>query len=83
MTRIVWNGVDGHVEADLAVRRGYDFDGVFLYSGPHKFEAFEAREVVLADLPKDEDGEPDFDKVYGTETGRLHVCDHDTKTTAR
>lgn len=73
MTKIIWNGCDSYVEADEARRRGYDCDGDTLYHGAKAFEAFEAREVNLDDLPKDDDGEPSTDGVYGTETGRYYV----------
>lgn len=72
MTQIVWNGCDGYVEADEALRRGHDFDGYNLYHGGQKFTPFEAVEINPADLPKDEDGEPIVDGVFGTETGRFY-----------
>ena len=72
MTKIVWNGCDGYVEADEAVSRGHDFDGEKLYHGAQEFTAFEATEINPDDLPKDEDGEPIFDRVLGSETGRFY-----------
>ena len=74
MTKIVWNGVDSYIEASEATRYGHNFDGSTLYHGAHSFEAFEAREVSLESLPKDDDGEPDTDGVLGTETGRYYIA---------
>ena len=73
MTKIVWNGCDGYVEAEDAVARGYDFDGEKLYHGAKEFTAFEATEVSPADLPKDEDGEPDVDGVFCSESGKVYM----------
>lgn len=70
MTKIVWNGCDGYVEADEAARRGHNFDGVKLYHGAQEFTAFEAVEITPDDLPTD--GEPIVDGVMGTETGRFY-----------
>lgn len=72
MTKIVWNGCDGYVEADEAVQRGYDFDGEKLYKGLQEFTAFEATEIDLASLPQDEDGEPVVDGVFGSESGKFY-----------
>ena len=72
MTKIVWNGCDSHIEADLAEQHGYKFDGEKLYHGAQEFTAFDATEINLEDLSKDEDGEPDLNGVLGTETGRLY-----------
>ena len=72
MTKIVWNGCDVYVEADEAVSRGYDCDGEKLYHGAQEFTAFEAVEIKILDLPKDEDGEPIIDGVLGSETGRFY-----------
>jgi hypothetical protein len=72
MTKIVWNGCDSYVEIDQAVARGYDCDGEVLYTPREAFTAFEAIEINPADLPVDEDGEPDFNGVIGTETGRFY-----------
>lgn len=73
MTQIVWNGCDGYIEVDDAVRRGYDFDGNTLYKGSQEFTAFTVVEINVGDLPKDLNGEPDFDGVFGSEIGRAHV----------
>lgn len=72
MTKIVWNGCDNYIEEEQATRRGNDFDGVKLYHGSREFTAFEAVEISPNDLPKGEDGEPDFNGVFGTETGRFY-----------
>ena len=72
MTKIVWNGCDGYVEADEAVGRGYDFDGATLFHGGQAFKAFEATEIKPEDLPVDDDGEVDVNGVFGTETGRYY-----------
>lgn len=72
MTLIVWNGCDGYVEADEAVSRGDDFDGGTLFYGAQSFKAFEATEVKLADLPVDDDGEPDMNGVLVSETGKFY-----------
>ena len=72
MTKIVWNGCDGYVETDEAVRRGYNFDGEKLYHRADAFTSFEAVEINPADLPKDEDGELVLDGVFGTETGKFY-----------
>lgn len=71
-TMIVWNGCDSYVEADEAVRRGHDFDGQTLYTQRESFDAFEVTEIYMGSLPKDEDGETDFDGVFATETGRFY-----------
>ena len=73
MTKIVWNGCDNYIEADKATERGYQFDGLKLYHRAEEFTAFEAEEIDPADLPKDEDGEPDFNGVFGTETGKFYI----------
>lgn len=72
MTKIVWNGCDNYVEADQAAQRGYEFDGEKLYHGTQEFTAFEATEINPADLPKDEDDEPDFNGVFGSESGKFY-----------
>jgi hypothetical protein len=72
MTKIIWNGCDSYVEADQAAARGHDFDGELLYTQSEVFTAFEATEINPEDLPKDEDGDPDFDGVLGTETGKFY-----------
>lgn len=72
MTKIVWNGCDNYVEAAQAEQRGYDFDGEKLYHGAQEFTAFDATEIDPADLPKDEDGEPDFNGVFGSESGKFY-----------
>lgn len=72
MTKIVWNGCDEYVEADEAVQRGYDFDGEKLYNGSQKFTAFEAEAIDPANLPNGEDGEPDFNGVFGSESGKFY-----------
>ena len=71
MTKIVWNGCDNYIDADEAMRRGYDFDGEKLYHGAHEFEAFEVVEIDLESLSRDDDDEPIMDGIYGTETGRF------------
>jgi hypothetical protein len=73
VTKIVWNGCDCYIEADDAVRLGHDFDGEKLYHGAVAFSVFDATEIEVEDLPKDEYGEPDFDGVFGTETGKFYV----------
>ena len=72
MAKIVWNGRDGYVEAEQATQRGYDFDGEKLYHVAQEFTAFEATEINPADLPKDEDGEPDLNGVFGSESGKFY-----------
>lgn len=72
MTKIVWNGCDGYVEAADAVQRGYDFDGVKLYKGSQEFTAFEATEIDPGSLPKDEDGAPDFEGIFSSESGKFY-----------
>ena len=72
MTKIVWNGCDNYVEADQAAQRGHEFDGEKLYPGAQEFTAFEATEIDPANLPKDEDGEPDFNGVFGSESGKFY-----------
>jgi len=72
MSKIVWNGCDGYVEADLAAHRGYNFYDGKLYHGSQEFTAFDATEINPADLPKDEDGELDFNGVFGCESGKFY-----------
>lgn len=72
MTKIVWNGCDGYVEADEAVQRGYNFDGSNLYNGYQEFTAFEATQIDPDSLPKDEDGEPEFNGIFGSESGKFY-----------
>lgn len=72
MTKIVWNGCDNYVEVSEAEQRGYDFDGEKLYHGSHEFSAFDATEINPEELPKDEDGEPDFNGVFGSESGKFY-----------
>lgn len=71
-TKIVWNGSDNYVEADEAKSRGHDFDGGKLYTQRQAFAVFDAVEINPAELPCDEDGEPDMNGVLGTETGRYY-----------
>lgn len=73
MTKIVWNGCDNYVEADQAEQRGYDFDGEKLYHGAQEFMAFDATEIDPKDLPNDEDGEPGFNGVFGSERGKFYM----------
>ena len=47
-------------------------DGEKLYHGAQEFTAFEATEIDPANLPKDEDGEPDFNGVFGSESGKFY-----------
>lgn len=63
--RIVWNGIDGYIETENAIAFGYRFDGEKLYHGSESFQAFDVVEIMPQDLPKDEDGEPDFNGVFG------------------
>ena len=72
MTKIVWNGCDNYVEADQAKRLGYNFDGEKLFHGAKEFMAFEAVEIFLESLPKDDDGEPDLNGVFGSESGNFY-----------
>ena len=72
MVKIVWNGCDGYVEADEAVRLGYDFDGERLYHGAHAFPVFEAVEVDISSVPLDDDGEPIVDGLFGGEGGKVY-----------
>lgn len=72
MTKIVWNGCDNYVEADQATQLGYEFDGEKLCHGAQEFTAFEVTEIDPEDLPKDEDGEPDFNIVFGSESGKFY-----------
>jgi len=72
MTKIVWNGCDNYVEADQATQRGYDFDGEKLYHGAHEFVALYATEINSADLPKGENGKPDFNGVLSSESGKFY-----------
>ncbi len=74
-TKIVWNGCDAYVEADEAVRRGYDFDGEKLYKGSVWYAAFEATEIDTASLPRDEDGGFVVDGVLGSESGKFYKND--------
>jgi len=71
-TLIVWNGCDSYVEASEAVSRGHNFDGKHLFTNRESFAAFEAAKIDVSELPLDEDGEPDFDGVFGTETGNFY-----------
>lgn len=73
MTQIVWNGCDGYIEADSAYRDGYNFDGRALYKDAHKFDAFDAIEIDVANLPKDADGEPILDGLILTESGKCYI----------
>lgn len=73
MTKIVWNGVDGYVEADQAKRRGYDFEDGCLYTQKQMHWAFEVGEEVSIDaVPLNEYGEHDCTDFHVTETGKIY-----------
>lgn len=78
-TRIVWNGCDGYVEADDAVRLGYNFDGEKLYHKQHSYSAFDVEEIDQKALPVVEDGEPDYTGVFASESGRFYVVKGESK----
>lgn len=71
-TQIVWNGCDSYIEVESLDRSGLDFSFVngkaIVFHGSQSFEAFDAIEISVDSLPKDDDGEPDFDGVLGSET---------------
>jgi hypothetical protein len=71
-TKIVWNGCDSYVECDAAVSRCVNFDGEFTHTTREKFAAFDAVKINPDTLPKDENGETDFDGIFGTETGNFY-----------
>ena len=73
---LVWNGCDGYVEVDEAVRRGYDIvrrpDGTAaLYTQREGFASFGAVEISAKDVPI-VDGELDYDGIFMTESGRVY-----------
>lgn len=72
MNILVKNGRDGYVEADEAMRCGYDFDGYNLYYGGVRYTPFEVIELDPKDLPTDEAGEPILEGVLCSETGRFY-----------
>lgn len=71
-TKIVWNGCDSYVELDQASFRGHNVVGEKLFHGAHEFTAFEAEEIDPETLPKDADGDANFDGIFGTETGKFY-----------
>jgi hypothetical protein len=71
-TMIVWNGCDNYVEANEAAQRGHNFDGEKLYHGSQEFSAFAAIEIDPESLPKDEDGDADFNGIFGSESGKFY-----------
>lgn len=73
MTKIVWNGCDGYMSADDALRHGYKFDGDKLYTARGEFSSFDAELLTPEEenrlmnsgdlLPRD---------IFLTETGRFY-----------
>lgn len=72
---IIWNGCDSYVEVERALERGYNFDGEKLYTRTDAFTPFAAVEIDIDDLPLldgGDEGERDFDGIFGTESGRYY-----------
>lgn len=60
-TLIAWNGCDSYVESDASI-----------FTSREEFKPFPATEIAMADVPKDEDGELDFEGLFLTESGRVY-----------
>ena len=60
-TQIVWNGCDGFIESDKSV-----------FTTREEFKPFYVCEIPMSDVPRDECGEQDFDRLFVTESGRVY-----------
>lgn len=60
---LIWNGCDGYKVAE---------EGEELFTRSQRYEAFPVgEEITLADVPLDDDGEPDFTGIIITECGKI------------
>jgi hypothetical protein len=75
-TQIIWNGVDGYKEVerlDQDDRFEQMEDGSFkLYTRTESFTSFPVVQIAEADVPRDEDGELDFDGLFVTESFNIY-----------
>jgi hypothetical protein len=61
ITQICWNGCDGYTESAASI-----------FTTREEFKPFAAVEIPMADVPKDEDGELDFNGLFLTDTGHVY-----------
>ena len=59
--KLVWNGCDSYIESTESV-----------FTRSEEFTPFDVVEIDIENLPKDEDGELDFDGVFGAESGKFY-----------
>lgn len=75
-TQIIWNGVDGYKEVEH-LNQDDNFekmkDGSFqLWNRTESFSSFPVVKIAEADVPRDDDGEFDFDGLFVTEAFNIY-----------
>ena len=71
--KIVWNDCDAYIELDVAESRTErKVEGDKLIGRNETHTAIEVVPALWAHVPEDEDGEPNFDGFYLTETGNIY-----------
>ena len=60
-TQICWNGCDGYIESSRST-----------FTPREEFKPFAATEIPMSEVPKDEDGELDFEGLFLCESGRVY-----------
>ncbi|MFZ2125381.1 MAG: hypothetical protein WAV01_02030 [Candidatus Saccharimonadales bacterium] len=73
MTKLIWNGVDGYMDYEVARVQGMLAEDGKLYTQREAFEAFSVgEEIKLESLPLDSDGDPDISSAWITESFRVY-----------